>query len=39
MKLSDKGLGEKLFNAVSEGKITTEEYSTVIKAIKIIEKL
>ena len=33
------GIGEALFDAVSCGKITTEEYKTAIKGINIIKKL
>lgn len=34
-----EGIGTALFDAVSCGKITTEEYKTAIKGINIIKKL
>ena len=38
-KFEISGIGDALFNAVSEGKITTDEYKTAIKGINIIRKV
>lgn len=38
-KFEMKGVGEALFEAVSSGKITSAEYSTAIKGIKVIKKV
>ena len=39
IKFETCGIGEALFNAVSCGKITTEQYKTAIKGINIIKKV
>jgi len=39
VKFETKGVGEALFDAVSAGKITTEEYKVAIKGINIIRKV
>ena len=40
MKIDNyKEIANKLFEAVSSGKITTEEYKIVIEGLKIIKKL
>lgn len=39
MKLNYVEIGERLFNAVSEGRITMSEYKNAVSAIKVLKKL
>jgi len=38
-KFDTAGIGTALFDAVSSGKITTEEYKTAIKGLNIVKKV